>query len=257
MQATYEISRERDENILYAETDGVCPYHFHRKVEIMYVLEGKKEIIAGGKEIELESDNIFIANSYCLHSYKKSSNSKQIIIVFPNRMLAHFYKCFSGDVLKSNVIEDKEVCRALKPLVLSLANRDVNPLLYQAQIDLLLGAIVETVGVEEGNATDRQSFVERVLDYIDSHYAENISLDDMAEDFGYSKYYFSHIFNSVLGTSITDYISTIRLNKALEMLRREKCTVAQAAYESGFSSIPTFYRALKKNYTYKNIGDLL
>lgn len=65
------------------------------------------------------------------------------------------------------------------------------------------------------------------------------------------------MFNAALGTSITDYVSAVRLMHALDILKRTGCTVSEAAMESGFSSLPTFYRVLKKNYSYKAVKDLL
>ena len=64
MLARYELNRERDETIFAgAECDNVCNVHFHRKVEVMYVLEGEKKIFASGKELTLRGDNIYFANS--------------------------------------------------------------------------------------------------------------------------------------------------------------------------------------------------
>ena len=45
--------------------------------------------------------------------------------------------------------------------------------------------------------------------------------------------------------------------RALDLMRRTGCTVSEAASESGFNSLPTFYRVLKKNYVYKAVKDLL
>lgn len=258
MQATYEISRERDENILLSrDTDHSCPCHFHRKVELMYVQEGEKTVFSCCKEIVLKPDQIFIADSYCLHSYQPDESGKQIIVVFPNIMLGHYYDALGGAVLKSNVITDCDVAKKLKPLFENLFERNRNRLLYQANVDMLLGSIVEYIGAEQENLPDRESFIERVLGYINDHYAEDISLNVLAEYFGYSKYYFSRLFNLTLGTNITDYISVIRLEKALDKIKKTHCTVSAAALDSGFSSIPTFYRALKRNYKYKKIKDLL
>lgn len=99
--------------------------------------------------------------------------------------------------------------------------------------------------------------MDALLAYINENYAEDITLEGMAEHFGYSKYYFSRMFNAALGTSITDYVSSVRLMRALDMLRRTGCTVSDAAFSCGFSSLPTFYRALKRNYDYKSVKDLI
>ena len=77
MLAQYEINRERDENIFVAaDTDNVCPVHFHRKVEVMYVLSGEKRVSAAGKEIVLTRDNVYFANSYEMHGYEESAATR-------------------------------------------------------------------------------------------------------------------------------------------------------------------------------------
>lgn len=257
MLAEYEINRERNET-LYADegADSVCPVHFHRKIELMYVLEGAKSMIAAGKEITLHADNIFFANSYEMHGYTASPGSTQIVVVFPNRMLNDYYAEFGGKLTLGNIIDDAEFCRSLLPHFRALAAGDGNALVLQAHCDMILGRVAEKLGVREA-PKDRQTFVDELLAYINENYAEDIDLKSMAEHFGYSKYYFSRMFNGALGTSITDYVSAVRLIHALDRLRRTGCTVSEAAMACGFSSLPTFYRVLKKHYDYKSVKDLL
>ena len=100
MLARYELNRERDETIFAgAECDNVCNVHFHRKVEVMYVLEGEKKIFASGKELTLRGDNIYFANSYEMHGYAESPGSRQTVIVFPNLMLRGFYDVFADKIM--------------------------------------------------------------------------------------------------------------------------------------------------------------
>ena len=64
MLAEYELNRERNEDLFVsAGEDNVCPVHFHRKVEVMYVTSGVKNFVAAGKEGSLGEDGIFFANS--------------------------------------------------------------------------------------------------------------------------------------------------------------------------------------------------
>lgn len=257
MLAQYEINRERDENIFVAaDTDNVCPVHFHRKVEVMYVLSGEKRVSAAGKEIVLTRDNVYFANSYEMHSYEESAGGRQTVIVFPNRMLADYHESFGDKLMDGNVIRDEEFCRTLLPHISAIAEGAENRLVIQAHCDMLLGRVADKLGWTEG-ARGRQGFVDELLAYIGEHYAEEITLESMAEHFGYSRYYFSRMFNLALGTSITDYVAAVRLMHALDMMKTTGCTASEAAFSSGFSSIPTFYRALKRNYSYKAVKDLL
>ena len=257
MLARYELNRERDETIFAgAECDNVCNVHFHRKVEVMYVLEGEKKIFASGKELTLRGDNIYFANSYEMHGYAESPGSRQTVIVFPNLMLRDFYDVFGDKIMNGCVGDDARFCRSVLPHFEALAEGKCNKLVMQAHCDMLLGSVAEKLGYSEGTR-GRQGFVDGLLAYINEHYADEINLDVMAEHFGYSKYYFSRMFNDALGTSITDYVSAVRLMHTLETMKSKGCTASEAALECGFSSIPTFYRVLKKNYNYKAVKDLL
>ena len=257
MLARYELNRERDETIFAgAECDNVCNVHFHRKVEVMYVLEGEKKIFASGKELTLRGDNIYFANSYEMHGYAESPGSRQTVIVFPNLMLRDFYDVFGDKIMNGCVVDYAGFCRSVLPHFEALAEGKCNKLVMQAHCDMLLGSVAEKLGYSEGTR-GRQGFVDGLLAYINEHYADEINLDVMAEHFGYSKYYFSRMFNDALGTSITDYVSAVRLMHTLETMKSKGCTASEAALECGFSSIPTFYRVLKKNYNYKAVKDLL
>lgn len=257
MLAHYEINRERDENIyVSADCDNVCPVHFHRKVEVMYVIAGEKKIYAAGKDMVLKEGSVFFANSYEMHGYEASEGGRQTVIVFPNHMLRDYYDTFGDMLMGGCVIDDEEFCRALVPHFEAIAGGKCNKLVMQAHCDMLLGLIADKLGCTEG-VRSRQTFVDELIAYIEEHYAEEISLESMAEHFGYSRYYFSRLFNAALGTSITDYISAVRLMHTLDTMKRTGCTASEAALACGFSSIPTFYRVLKKNYNYKAVKDLL
>ena len=196
MLAEYELNRERNEDLFVsAGEDNVCPVHFHRKVEVMYVTSGVKNFVAAGKEVSLGEDGIFFANSYEMHGYVESAGSTQTVIVFPNRMLGNYYDCFGDKMPLGNMVTDKEFCRTLLPHFEALAAGGENRLLVQARCDFILGSLMDKLGTVEG-VKERQSFVDGLLAYINENYAEDIDLESMAEHFGYSKYYFSRMFSS-------------------------------------------------------------
>ena len=129
MLARYELNRERDETIFAgAECDNVCNVHFHRKVEVMYVLEGEKKIFASGKELTLRGDNIYFANSYEMHGYAESPGSRQTVIVFPNLMLRDFYDVFGDKIMNGCVVDDAGFCRSVLPHFEALAEGKCNKL---------------------------------------------------------------------------------------------------------------------------------
>ena len=110
MLGQYEFARERDENLFYEKADGVCPIHFHKKIELMYVLTGTKKVYCGNKQFMLMPNQIFMADSFTLHGYEES-DGEQIIIVFPNKNLDSYYENFGDSVLATNVLTDTSFCK--------------------------------------------------------------------------------------------------------------------------------------------------
>ncbi len=100
-----------------------------------------------------------------------------------------------------------------------------------------------------------------VLDFIDINYAEDISLDKMADMAGFSKYHFSRLFTQYTGHTFCDYLNMRRIRAAESLLSGDDLTVTEAAMQSGFSSIATFNRVFKsfKNCNpseYRNLNKL-
>ena len=86
-----------------------------------------------------------------------------------------------------------------------------------------------------------------VLDYINSHYAEELSLDGLANRFFISKYHLSREFGRIVGTSVHRYIIQKRLVVAKQLLSEGR--PSSAVYQHcGFGDYSNFYRAFKAEY---------
>ena len=85
-----------------------------------------------------------------------------------------------------------------------------------------------------------------VLDYIDSHYTEELTLDDIADFSGFSKYHFTRLFKQYTDSTFYDYLSFRRIKSAEELLANPELSITEIALQSGFSSISTFNRIFKQ-----------
>lgn len=106
-------------------------------------------------------------------------------------------------------------------------------------------ALRETLAVEDLSRSSKT--VTQVIEYIHVHYAESLSLDDLAERFFVSKYHLSHEFQRQVGTGVYRYIQKKRLQIARHLLSQgEKPN--NVASLCGFSDYPGFYRAFRAEY---------
>jgi AraC-like DNA-binding protein len=91
------------------------------------------------------------------------------------------------------------------------------------------------------------SIIPDVLEYINNHFCEKLTLSEIADEFFVSKYYLSHAFNNVVGTSVHRYIVLKRLIHAKQMLL-SGIRSTTAATNCGFNDYAGFYRAFTAEY---------
>jgi AraC family transcriptional regulator len=75
----------------------------------------------------------------------------------------------------------------------------------------------------------------RLIDYIDNHMADNLSLAELASIVGMSQYYFSRLFKQSMGLTPHQYIIQCRVERAKQLLLREDRSIVDIAHTVGFS----------------------
>ncbi|AIQ13306.1 response regulator transcription factor [Paenibacillus durus] len=90
--------------------------------------------------------------------------------------------------------------------------------------------------------------IEKCVNYIEEHYTMDISLEHAANLLYFSPNYLSMIFKNYLGVSFTKYLSDIRLEKAVQLLRAGDMKVYEIAGKVGFKDEKYFYRVFKAKY---------
>ena len=102
---------------------------------------------------------------------------------------------------------------------------------------------------QEGNTTVKQKeYMETVLNacsYINHHYQENITLEQVASISGFSKFHFTRIFKQCMDMTFYEYLNEKRITKAEELLYTTVLSITDIAMNSGFSSISAFNRTFK------------
>lgn len=91
----------------------------------------------------------------------------------------------------------------------------------------------------------RQS-IQHVKDYLDQHYTEKITLDELAGKFFINKFYLTRIFRDEFGTSINSYLAQVRVTHAKQLLRFSDLTVEQIGRRCGIDEPAYFARVFKK-----------
>lgn len=96
--------------------------------------------------------------------------------------------------------------------------------------------------------TIKTQLVEKIVDYIDKNYGNDISAGTIAKTFFVSPQYLSRIFRREIKRSPQAYLTSVRLSKAAEMLANGSFTISSISESTGFASPYYFSEVFKKKY---------
>ena len=101
--------------------------------------------------------------------------------------------------------------------------------------------------VSAANLAKTEDVAEKAKKYIDQHFREDISLDDLSGMYDISPFYFSKVFKTQTGVTFTDYITGVRVARARELLEGTNKSMKEICSEVGYSDPNYFSRIFKKN----------
>ncbi len=89
--------------------------------------------------------------------------------------------------------------------------------------------------------------LEKVKRFIDGHFSEPVSLEIAAEVAGLEKTYFSKFFHQKTGICFRDWLSSVRVTRAMEIMTTQDLPITEVAFTVGFQDLRTFERAIEKH----------
>lgn len=91
--------------------------------------------------------------------------------------------------------------------------------------------------------------IHKVQDYLEEHIGQSLTIEELSEVAGFSKFHFSRIFQSILHEPLAHYVNRLRMERALFVLaHRMDKNMTDIAYELGFTDSSVFSRAFKNYY---------
>nr|WP_294530636.1 response regulator [uncultured Blautia sp.] len=131
-------------------------------------------------------------------------------------------------------------------------DREVDRLYRCNNIEQILKITRENIQEYEkflkNSMTGSRDEVASVKNYIHQHYAEDLSLETLAEKVYLSSGYLSYIFKKETGMNLNRYIRVVRMEKAKELLCTTNMKVAQISEKAGFTNVSYFCRSFREYY---------
>lgn len=239
------------------------PEHVHNHLELIFITKGQFLMGYSDSEEYFDEGEVLIVNSMEPHWGKcifrpHTENSYRYLLLDPNQLpqglngqldrlikedFTFVNKVSAADAKASGLYE----CglRLLK----AIHETDVNSLERLGYAVLTLQAMMCHQSKKHGNLKQPKSpFTLKVEEYVEKHYTEALSTEQVAGFFGYEKSYFCRKFRRCFNQSFTDYLHKFRLKKFLSHPALNQQTIAYCAREVGYQSYSHFYQVFERIY---------
>lgn len=233
------------------------PSHFHQKVEITYVTQGYCNSNIAKTNYHAVTDEILFVPEYYPHSYKTSKNVVRLVFM-PTSTFFDDVKPLTEHNTFPCLLQEKEFNREyLLPILENILAIQDNPQFSEkAKFLLVKGYVNEFFGrlyqqYFKNTIPKNKSFenFSEILFYVSEHFKENITLESLSQKFGYNKHYLSKVFNKNVCDNLQNHINSLRINYFIKKYNKtNKENMAFLAFDAGFNSMPSFYRAFKRIY---------
>ena len=240
--------------------------HHHDFYEVCCFLGGEVEYLVDGHMYHLNPGDLLLINPMELHRHvlRIEGTTYERIVLWINvdylKNLStdtiNLTRCFDStlptytNILRPSAARKAEIISLLSELVRESYSNDNGAKIsshgifmhFIAELNRL--SLSEKKKREEGDESD---LVSRVLAYIGDNYTNEITLEQLSQQFYVSKYHLSHAFSREVGTSVYRYIMLKRLIAARQLIS-EGYTPGEACEKSGYGDYTSFYRAFKTEY---------
>lgn len=239
----YHIIRESKPKLKFCEwfddrsTIWNFTRHSHPYIELMYFFEGKGKLEVSGTQMSISLFDAVVYPAGWEHQEDLVSERRREIICLwidlPGLKLdapMHLHDM------------DNTLNHVFRMLYQEAKRANPEPLLLEHQMKLLLTMLLRN----QSEAKAREGTLAYVLQYIHTHFAEHITLDELAALEHISKSYLSRQFKQQTGMTVVAYINQLRIETAKRLLTGSDMSVNEIAYQIGFESPKYFYRTFKK-----------
>lgn len=226
------------------------PPHLHNAVELVLMCSGRSTALYEGRRIALAEGDLFLAFPDRIHGYEDSCDNDSIVFIIPlHPYLNEFRETLEQKlplepVLHKGEWEHTKVGQLLEMAVEErLREGNWAARGYAMLVMAKLLPLLTLRNAPSGSANALQA----VLRYLNRNYTRPLTRQELAKAVGYNESYLSHLFADTLHTTLTDYVTALRMDDATYLLSNTDLNVAQIAEELGFGSQRSFNRVFLKH----------
>lgn len=240
---------------LYLSKYHYMKQHFHHNVELVYLIKGHFIGHVNGHNVHVKNNSLFLINTDEIHYFEMLEDCEMITILLSYDMLKKYDKNIEHIIFDLSL--NKSQHQQLKDIILMMdycrkSHDPYKQIKVQEYLCHIYYSLFHDFKAErqDNNIYSKRQLkqIQTLLDYIENHYQQPITIEQLCEISHYSSSYLCRYFKSICGISIFQYIKQIRLKHAYIDVCQSNEDISLIAYKHGFSSSKAFIKAFKEVY---------
>ncbi len=237
--------------------------HMTRDCELLHVISGEVELVTEGSSWTARAGQTLLVPPgtlhrdqfdpdsglevfYCSSDWPQAKEAmhtvdNELLLNMPEEVSAQLGQMFAG--LTGDIAGGTEVHRMLARSRMTTIMLTV----FRYGIFGLVDEDSPQDAAADRRSLRRQQIIEQAKAYLQDHYSQCVSLDEIAAEINVSSYYLSHVFSEESDFSLFGYLTALRMDKARSLLRTGEMNVAEVARAVGYENANYFSRVFKKN----------
>lgn len=229
--------------------------HWHRSIEIFAVFKGTLAFFINEEEYPLGSGEFILLNSNEIHSISSPEANRTIVLQIPMNVLRNV-ETGEGLILftHSPKRQDSKIMELIGSMYQELQERG-SEYEWKVQSDFFMLVYLlltkyrkREILPEEIRHYRKLNRLSTITDYIRENYTKELSLEMVADRFGYSPSYLSRMFRKYAQTNYKTYLQNVRIEYGFQELANTDHTIGEIALNNGFPNQKAFTREFKKKY---------
>ena len=235
------------------------PKHWHRSLELDYMVRAKTNIYLNGHVYKEDEGFLLVANSGDIHAIEAQTLDylDAISIIISYDFLKELYP--DMDQIVFDVPQDHEKTLEIKSAMArlwALHQKGPDEFLYLKSNETIYHVLYLLFRYFKKDrrlvTTARtEKYIERfkgITEYMNENYRENLTLEAVADRFGLSREYFARSFKKYMGSTFKQHLDSVRISNAYQQLMNTDLSVLEIALDNGFNDSRTFIKAFKEVY---------
>lgn len=249
----------------YTVPGGYRPLHWHEEIELLYQLNGEADIQIEGRKYHIPKKHLTVIDSCQVHSTYTYSDTSMFICIHISRAYMEKYlsdlslyqiRCLPDEITDEQFGEYRKICQMLEDLT-RIYIEDAAALNLESEgiIMQVLAHLIRHFSTRASlhvPSSDRMSIdrIRNVISYVEEHYSEPVSLQEISAHLGLTKEYFCRFFKKQMGISFLQYLNEVRISHIYQDLIKTSLPVHEIAEQNGFTNQKLFNQTFKQIYGY-------